>query len=116
MSDRNIRFVNVLKTEISTILRKHINDSRIGFVSITDIKLSPDFKYARILYSQIGSESEKKHTLKALNRAASFIKFEIGKIIKLRTIPTIKFEFDDSLEKGVVLVNKINNLQIQSDE
>ncbi len=104
------RLANIFRNEIAELLRKKINDPRIGFISITHVKISADLKTAKVYYSQFGNDSEKKKTLKALKRAESFIKYEIGKIINLRVMPDIIFEFDDTLEKGVNLINKIEEL------
>lgn len=110
MNGKQQRFSDQLLQDISAIIHKRLNDNRIGFISLTAVELSSDLKRAKVLYSQIGSESEKKHTQKALSRASNFIKFELGKIIKTRSIPNIVFVYDYSLEQGVQLVNKINQL------
>ena len=107
------RLANIFRNEIAEILRKKINDPRIGFVSIMEVKISSDLKYAKVYYSQLGNESDKKKTLKALRRAESFIKYEVGKVINLRVMPDIIFEYDDSLEKGTNILNKIEQLNEQ---
>jgi ribosome-binding factor A len=109
-SIRPERLAQFIKKEVADILLRKMNDNRIGFISLTDVELSPDFRYAKILYSQIGNDAEKKKTAKALNRAASFIKFELGKVLQIRVVPNLRFVFDDSLERGVNLVTKINHL------
>jgi len=107
---RQKKLSSVLRTEISSLLLKKINDSRIGFISITEIKISSDFKEAWIYYSQIGSEQQKNETKKGLSSATKFIHSELSKTIRYMAIPKIRFRFDDSLEKGVDIINKINQL------
>ena len=69
----------VIQKEVSHILRKTINDSRIGFVSITHVKVSTDLAKAWVYYSCIGTETSLKETRKGLNAAKKFIdEFEIG--------------------------------------
>ena len=107
---RQKKLSSLLRTEISSLLLKKINDSRIGFISITEIKISTDFKQAWIYYSQIGSDEQKNETKKGLASATKFIHSELSKKIRYMAIPKIRFRFDDSLEKGVDIVNKINQL------
>ena len=104
------RMASLLKQEISSILRVKINDSRIGFISIVDVKVSKDFAHAWIYYSQIGSEEDKKKTRRGLYAAQKFFKQEIGKVIRTKVVPDLHFKYDPSLEKGVEIVNKLNRL------
>ncbi|RAP31669.1 30S ribosome-binding factor RbfA [Candidatus Marinamargulisbacteria bacterium SCGC AG-414-C22] len=107
------RLESLLKDEISSILKVKVNDDRIGFISITDIKISKDRNDAWVYYSQIGTDEQKAKCRKGLSSATKFIHSEICKNIRYMIIPKIHFRFDNSLERGVDLVNKINNL---SDE
>ena len=104
----------LIKEEIASILHKKIHNTRIGFVSIIDIKISKDLSHARVFYSQIGTEDEKEETFKNLKKAAKFIKGEVGKVIRVKTIPNLRFIPSDSLEKGSELVRKINALNTPS--
>ncbi|MFA5879776.1 MAG: 30S ribosome-binding factor RbfA [Candidatus Margulisiibacteriota bacterium] len=108
---RLLRLGNLIRNEVADVLRKKLDDHRIGFVSITGVELSPDMKYAKIYYSQFGSEAEKKKTSKALFRATGFIKYEVGKVINLKIMPEFEFKYDDSLEKGSSLVDKIYEIE-----
>ena len=102
----------LLKIEISRILRVTINDPKIGFISIIEVKLSKDLGIAKVFYSQIGTEKEKEETLERLKKVRGVIKGELGRVLHLKTIPNLRFVFDPSLEKGADLVNKINQLNI----
>ena len=97
--------------EISEVLQRKINDSRIGFISILDVKLSKDLDHAWVYYSQIGSEEEIQITKKGLASATKFIKNEIGKVLKIKTIPDIHFRYDDSLVRGTEIVEKLKELE-----
>mgnify|MGYP001310015281 CR=1 FL=1 len=102
---------SLLKNEISSILSKKINDSRIGFISITYIKISSDCKHAWVYYSQIGSDTEKDACKKGLSSATKFIHSEISKSIRYMAIPKIHFRFDNSIERGVSLIQQMNDLK-----
>ena len=107
---RKERISSLLKTEIASILLKSVNDSRIQFISITEVKLAKDMNSAEIFYSQIGSETEREQTARALRSAKSFIHAELCKAIRYMPIPRLYFKFDPRLEKNMNLVNKIRKL------
>ena len=109
--NRDGRISSLLRLEISNILTKKINDSRIGFITITHVKLAKDKKDAWVYYSEFGSEEQKKSTRKGLHSATKFIHAELSRSITYMIIPKIHFRFDESIERGVDLVNKINQLE-----
>ena len=104
------RINSLIRQEVADIIQKKLNSPKIGFVSITEVDVSKDCRHATIFYSQIGSDEEKEVTFKTLKQHGKFIKGELGKVLHLKTIPDLKFEYDHSLETGVDLVNKINKL------
>lgn len=104
------RLASVLRSEISSILSKKINDSRIGFISIIEIKISKDLTQAWVYYSQLGSDEDKKKTKKGLQSATPFIQSELVRSLPMQTVPRVHFRFDPSLERGVDIINKINEL------
>ena len=107
---RKEKIASLLKVELSKLIQHTLNDSRIGFISITDVTLSKDFREAFIYYSQIGTDEEKLATRKGLSSATKFLHGELSKMIRYMAIPKLKFRFDSSLEKGVELVDKIDSL------
>ena len=108
-SSRRIgRVSDLIRKEISDLLLKEVKDPRIGMVSLTGVKLTKDLKTARVFFSVIGEEETIKNSAIGLNRASGFIKKRLGRIIKLRNIPDIIFEYDNSLEYGE-RINKILN-------
>lgn len=108
------RINSLLKQEIATILTRRINDQRIGFISITEVKISKDLSLAKVFYSQLGSEEDRKRTKKGLQAARKFIKGEIGRVIKLRTVPDLCFIYDESIERGSRVLSKLNKLASES--
>lgn len=111
MSTRQEKVREMLKVEISEIIHREMKDPRIGFVTITDVKISSDLRYARVYVSVLGDEVSQRKSLKGLNCAAGFVRAEIGKRIRMRVTPEIEFIFDKSIEQGVrifELLQKIN--------
>lgn len=111
MSLRNERVRKTLMKEISDIIQKELRDSRIhGIISITDIEISHDNSYAKVYYSVFAPENEKEQTIKAISDNTSKIRYEVGKRIRLRVTPELRFIPDDSLERGSNITNLINKI------
>lgn len=94
------RLAENLKEEISQMIRLDLKDPRIGFVTVTSVDVADDLGHAKVYISVLGSEQEGKDSLAALNRAAGFVRSEIGKRIRLRHVPEIVFKYDPSIEHG----------------
>lgn len=112
MSLRANRVGEQMKKELGEIITRKIKDPRVGFVTITEVKVTGDLQQAIIYISVLGSDEEKEATLKGLTKATGFIRAEIGQRIRLRKTPEISFEFDESIEYG----NKIETLLKQINE
>jgi ribosome-binding factor A len=85
---------------VSELLIKGLKDPRIGFVTVTGVKVTDDLHLATVFFSVVGSEDEKKGTEKGLNSAKGFIRKELGRNLRLRYVPDIIFRYDDSLDYG----------------
>lgn len=96
---RSDRVGDLIKEEIaSMILHGEVKDPRIGFVTITHVRMSPDLKEARVYFSQIGADEEKLSSRDGLTSACGYIRRALAKRLKLKHIPTLSFFFDDSIE------------------
>ena len=95
---RQRRIADLLKREISNIILKELKDPRIGFVTITKVKVTKDLKLARIYFSVLASEGNTEDSLTGLKNAQSFIKVKLNKRIRLRFIPAFEFFIDDTLD------------------
>src|SRR4029078_9015271 len=80
MTERTARLDELLREEISAVLTRDVDDPRIGFVTITDVEVAPDLRHAKVWVSVIGSEQERRDTLRALNRAMPFVRQRLGKL------------------------------------
>lgn len=112
MGRRTERLNDLLRAEISVILQRQVKDPRLaGFLSITEVAVSPDLRYARVYVSIMGSESEKKETLSGLSAAAGFLRHELRQRLTLRRIPELDFHQDDSIERGAHLLDMLRRLE-----
>jgi len=87
-------------------MRRELKDPRLGYVTVTDVRVSRDLRVARVFVSVMGDESAKGLALEALAGAAPFLRREIGQRIRLRHTPELVFAYDDSIERGA-RINRI---------
>lgn len=100
-SNRPERVAHEIQAAVADLLtRGALKDPRIGFITLTGVKVSPDLSVAKIFYSMIGSENEKAETQAGLDAAKGFVRREVTKRVKLRVSPEVHFTFDPSLEEG----------------
>lgn len=89
-----------LKKEISQIISFELkNPEATGLISVTKVKITPDFKYAKVYVSLLNTKNDEK-TMEALKQSAGFIRSLLAKRINLRMTPELVFEQDDSMEYG----------------
>ena len=99
-----------LKKEISQIISFELkNPDATGLISITKVKVTPDFKYAKVYVSLLNSKNEEK-TMEAIQNSAGFIRSLIAKRINLRITPELVFEKDDSMEYGMKIDSILKDL------
>ena len=103
-----------IKKLVGTLIVTEIKDPRIGFVTVTHVDLSKDYAYADVHVSVLGDDNDKKITLQGLQSARGFIQYKVGKALRIRTIPEIRFHLDTSIEKGVDMVNLLEKLEKES--
>jgi ribosome-binding factor A len=109
------RLNNLLRREISEMLKRQVKDPRLGtFVTVTEVSISPDLKHAKVFVSHMGSDEEKRATLSTLTSASGFFRRELAKRLRLRQIPELTFKWDDSIERGARLLELID--QVASDK
>jgi ribosome-binding factor A len=109
---RKKRINNLIKEKISILLLNgEINDPRIdSFVTITNVSITKDFKFARVYVSCYGNENKRKSYVKALNHAAGHIQRLLGNSLRIKFVPHLNFVIDNSIEYGYNIIRKIEDL------
>ena len=110
---RGGRINEEVKREVSNIIQNEIKDPRLtAMVSVTDVKVTRDLRYAKVFVSIFGkNEEEKNNTFVALKNASGYIRKEIGQRINLRYNPQIIFELDDSINYGMHIEELIQRVK-----
>ncbi len=97
--NRADRVASVLQRELALLLRDAVKDPRVQGVSISEVEVSRDLSHARV-YVLLAQDCDKTEVLAALNQAAGFLRAQLKPMLKLRTIPQLKFLEDDSVDRG----------------
>ena len=109
-SQRQERLNSQFKEELAELLRK-VKDPRIGFVSLTDVEVTPDLKQARVYVSVFGDEAARSATMAGLRSATGFLKSELARRVRLRQLPEIEWRYDDSIERGARINELLNQVK-----
>jgi ribosome-binding factor A len=113
---RQQKVADLIQAEISTILLRKLKDPRLGFLTITGVKMSPDLKHARVYFSTIGDEERVETALIGLRSASGVIRGHIGRTLDLKYTPALAFFFDESLAFGAHIESRLQELHIQPAE
>ena len=89
----------------------NLKDPGIGFLTITGADVSPDLSLARIYYSVLGSDKERKSTAEALERAKPHLRREVGRLENLRKVPQLAFFYDESVERADRVTRLLSSIQ-----
>lgn len=92
------RVADQIREEISVLLARQVQDPGIGFVTVTRVQVSPDLQVARVFYTTMGTEAERRQTERGLARALPFLRRQVGERLRLRRVPVLQFVFDKSVE------------------
>lgn len=111
---RTDRIADQMQRDLAELLRSSMKDPRIGMVTVNQVVVAKDLGFADVYVTLLtvddldADAAEVKSTIKVLNGAAGFLRSELGRMIKLRTIPQLRFHFDASVKRGRQLDNLIS--------
>ncbi|MCR5690653.1 MAG: 30S ribosome-binding factor RbfA [Eubacterium sp.] len=111
-SVKNIRINSEVQKEMSLIIREDLKDPRINpMTSVMAVEVTPDLKFAKIFVSVLGDEESKKKTMEGLKKSASYARHQLASRMNLRNTPEITFVLDESIEYGVTMSKKIEDVK-----
>ena len=100
MTRRTDRVGEAIQALVASLLVRDIKDPRIGLVTITGVRVTPDLRHARIYFSCLGDDEQRLRSLRGLRSAAGFVRGQVARQLNLRVAPEIVFEFDPTLEQA----------------
>jgi ribosome-binding factor A len=90
----------IIQKELGRMLQEELKDPRIGFVTITEVRPTPDLRHAKIFVSVYDEADVRGESVAALQSAAGFIKRELGQVLRTRFVPELEFVLDDGLDRA----------------
>lgn len=112
MTRRTRQVGELLREELTDIIRREVKDPRVGFMSITTVDMTPDLRSARVYVSVLGTDEERTNTLAALRSAAKFIRFHLKPRLRMRQIPDLEFRDDRSMEYAQEIASTLRELRM----
>ena len=97
---RTVRVAEQLRRELAVLIQQEVKDPRVGMVTVSDVEVTTDLAHAKVYVTVLDGEQKIAETLAALNRAAGFLRRELGRRLVLRTIPRLQFYYDRSISQG----------------
>jgi ribosome-binding factor A len=92
------------------LVTEEVADPRVGFATITRVETTPDLRHARVWVSVIGQPAERRATVAALGRAMPFVRRELGRTLRIKRIPDLHVELDDTAERGTRVLQLLDEL------
>ncbi|MCQ1856922.1 30S ribosome-binding factor RbfA [Haemophilus sputorum] len=114
---RSDRVAQELKKEVAIILQREVKDPRIGMVTVSDVEVSRDLAYAKIFVTFLfdSDQAAIEQGMAGLEKASPYIRNLVGKAMRLRIVPELRFIYDESLVEGMRMSNLVSNV-IRQDE
>ncbi|GAA5203872.1 30S ribosome-binding factor RbfA [Microbacterium jejuense] len=100
-SERQARLGDRIRVILAERLEKGLRDPRLGFVTITDVRVTGDLQHASVFYTVLGSAEEREASAKALKSATGMLRSEVGKHLNVRLTPSLEFIADAIPENAV---------------
>jgi ribosome-binding factor A len=115
-SYRKERINGNIKEILSELVLTQLKDPRVGLVTITEVRVAKDMTVAKVFYTVMGEEEERKETHKGLVSARYFMRKVIATELKLRTAPELRFVYDDTLERSMAIEQALRENKPEPDE
>jgi ribosome-binding factor A len=97
---RTLRVADQIQRELAELIRLEVKDPRVGMVTLTGVEVTSDYTHAKVFFTLLGTAAQQDAALRGLSSSAGFLRGQIGRRIKLHTIPELHFVFDESVERG----------------
>jgi ribosome-binding factor A len=96
---RSERVAGEMRRELARLIQMEVKDPAVGFISVSDVEVSRDLSHAKVFVT-VFEEDKAKDSVRALNKAAGFLRGRLGQEMRIRSVPELSFRHDDSVETG----------------
>ncbi|MCC6531290.1 MAG: 30S ribosome-binding factor RbfA [Burkholderiales bacterium] len=113
---RERRIGQEMQRLLPELIRSEVKDPRVrGIVTITDVDVSPDLAHAKVFVTVLSTDQTTEATLEGLNHGAPFLRSALSKLMRVRSVPAIRFVYDESVDRGVRLTRLIESAVAEPD-
>ena len=112
---RSERVADQIQRELAQLIQRDMQDPRLHLLSVSAVEVTRDLAYATVYVSSRADQYSHEEILAVLHKARGFLRHELGKAMRLRIVPELKFNYDESLEKGMSMAKLINDA-VKSDK
>jgi ribosome-binding factor A len=105
------RVDEAMRAVLSDAIAKDLKDPRVGFVTVTGVKTSPDLRHARVFVSVLGSEAEREASIDGLRSAHGFLQRRLAAELTLKHTPSLSFHYDESVDRGMRITSLLSELE-----
>lgn len=112
---RSQRVVEQIRRELAELIRLEVKDPRVGFITLTDVEITPDYAHAKVFFTSMRGEEGLDEILVGLRRASGFLRRELGKRVRIHTLPELHFQYDSSVERGSRMSQLIDQVVREDD-
>jgi ribosome-binding factor A len=109
------RVDEAVRAVLSDAISTDLQDPRVGFVTVTAVKTSPDLRHARVYVSVLGDEAARQASLEGLRSAHGYLQGRLSAELRLKHTPTLTFDYDDSVDRGMRISRLIEELPHDGD-
>ncbi len=109
------RVDEAMRAVLSDAIAKDLKDPRVGFVTVTGVKTSTDLRHARVYVSVLGDEPARSETMDGLRSAHGFLQRHLASELKLKHTPSLTFEYDDSVDRGMRISSLLADRESEED-
>jgi ribosome-binding factor A len=110
MSVRTDKVASLVKQEIGSIFQRNFSMAEYGFLTVTEVRMSPDLKIAKVYVSVFGNAEQKRASMDLLEGQKGFIRAELGHAVRLKFTPTLLFFLDESLDRAMNIESILNKI------
>ncbi|MGC9221918.1 MAG: 30S ribosome-binding factor RbfA [Solirubrobacteraceae bacterium] len=108
------RVDEAVREVLGEAIGRDLQDPRLGFVTLTGVKTSSDLRHAHVYVSVLGDDEQRQASLEALQSAHGFLQSRVGSALRLKHTPTLKFEYDESVDRGMRVTQLLGEVLSQA--
>ena len=112
---RSDRVASQMQRELADLIRTQVRNPELGMVTLSDVELSRDLAVAKLFVSFLGASLPPNKSVKLLNEKVPELRRELGKRIRIRVLPELRFVYDDSIERGMRMDSLLQGLSVESE-